>query len=425
MKYYRLFVLAVLCVWAGMATAGNSNKVVGGDISMLTKYFEAGSIYYDANGNRLATAQQLLAYFKDNGLNAMRVRLFVDPSQASAADVASGVCQDLDYVKALGKQIKDAGLRFLLDFHYSDTWTDPGQHSTPASWNSNDPATLADMLYTYTKDVLEALVAYGATPDDIQLGNEVTVGMLWPTGKCYANGNGVTTGSITGSMDNFALYLAKGAKACREVCPNAKLIIHTELSSNGWGAKTLYTTLDNYPDVDYDIIGLSYYPYFHGNLNALESVINSLEASHPDKPIQIVEAGYYYKWQTQSASYDYSSTYPISEEGQKTFTDDLISMLNNHTHVNGLYWWWMEANEYGKPNNVTTNWYCASLWNNETGYPTPAFFSLKAFAGNDLGIYGMPVPSMPTDSRYDLMGRKASDGARGIIIVDGKKKVVK
>ena len=138
-----------------------------------------------------------------------------------------------------------------------------------------------------------------------------------------------------------------------------------------------------------------------------------------------MEAGYYYKWQTQSASYDYSSTYPISEEGQKAFTDDLISMLNNHANVNGLYWWWMEANEYGKPNNVTTNWYCASLWNNETGYPTPAFFSLKAFADNDLGIYGMPVPSMPTDSRYDLMGRKASDGARGIIIVDGKKKVVK
>ena len=391
MKHLRIFMLVVLCALAGLSSATNYKKVVGGDISMLTKYFDAGSIYYDANGNRLSTAPQLLAYFKDNGLNSMRVRIFVDPTQASSDDISSGVCQDLDYVKVLGKQIKDAGLNFLLDFHYSDTWTDPGQHSTPASWNSTDPSVLANYLYNYTKDVLEDLVAYGATPDDIQIGNEVTVGMLWPTGKCYADGTSITTGSVTGKMANFALYLAKGAKACREVCPNAKLIIHTELSSNGWGAKTLYKTLKNYPDVDYDIIGLSYYPYYHGNLAALESVINSLEVSNPDKPIQIVEAGYYYKWQTQSASFDYSSTYPISETGQKAFTDDLITMLNGHDNVNGLYWWWLEANEYGKQGNVTTNWYCASLWNNETGYPTPAFFSLRNFIDEENNVQPDPL----------------------------------
>ena len=414
--------LSVFILLTTTTSATDYNKVVGGDISMLTKYFDAGRIYYDADGNRLSTADDLLAYFKSNGLNSMRVRLFVDPVNASATQQREGVCQDLDYVKVLGKQIKDAGLNFLLDFHYSDTWTDPGQHSTPAAWNSNDPATLADFLYSYTKDVLTALIAYGATPDDIQIGNEVTVGMLWPTGKCYANGEGVTTGSITGSMDNFALYLAKGAQACREVCPNARLIIHTELSSNGWGAKTLYDTLDNYPDVDYDIIGLSYYPYYHGKMSALESVINTLETKHPDKPIQIVETGFYYKW-GEGSKVDYE----ISPEGQKAFTDDLIAMLNAHDNVNGLYWWWMEANEYGQQQgqpNITTNWYCASLWDNYSGYPTPAFFSLKDFL-NGAGIATSTVGPDAGSRTYTVGGALTSPSTKGIIIRNGKKQVVK
>ena len=414
--------LSVFILLTTTTSATDYNKVVGGDISMLTKYFDAGRIYYDADGNRLSTADDLLAYFKSNGLNSMRVRLFVDPANASATQQREGVCQDLDYVKVLGKQIKDAGLNFLLDFHYSDTWTDPGQHSTPAAWNSNDPATLADFLYSYTKDVLTALIAYGATPDDIQIGNEVTVGMLWPTGKCYANGEGVTTGSITGSMDNFALYLAKGAQACREVCPNARLIIHTELSSNGWGAKTLYDTLDNYPDVDYDIIGLRYYPYYHGKMSALESVINTLETKHPDKPIQIVETGFYYKW-GEGSKVDYE----ISPEGQKAFTDDLIAMLNAHDNVNGLYWWWMEANEYGQQQgqpNITTNWYCASLWDNYSGYPTPAFFSLKDFL-NGAGIATSTVGPDAGSRTYTVGGALTSPSTKGIIIRNGKKQVVK
>lgn len=386
MKAITCFFAALLGLVASTASATNYKKVVGGDISMLTKYVQAGSTYYDDSGNQLTDAPAILSYMKGLGLNSMRVRLFVDPSKASSDDIGSGVCQDLDYVKTLGKQIKDAGLNFLLDLHYSDTWTDPGQHSTPSAWKSNDPTTLANYLYNYTKEVLNTLVAGGATPDDIQIGNEVTVGMLWPTGKCYANGQSVTTGNVTGTMDNFALYLAKGAKACREVCPNAKLIIHTELSSSGWGAKTLYTTLAGYADVDYDVIGLSYYPYYHGDLSVLEDVISSLESSCPTKEIQIVEAGYYYRYQTSSASYDLSSTYPISLDGQKKFTAALVDMLNNHSKVTGLYWWWLEANEYGKSTNVTTNWYYAGLWNNDTGYPCPALLTLPTFIDDEDNI---------------------------------------
>ena len=113
----------ILSIFLAAAITAAGQKYVGGDISMLTKYEEAGVVYKDKDGN----AVQPLSFFKEQGLNAMRVRLFVDPS----LDNDKAVCQDLDYVKALGKRIKDQGMAFMLDFHYSDTWADPGKQWTP------------------------------------------------------------------------------------------------------------------------------------------------------------------------------------------------------------------------------------------------------------------------------------------------------
>ena len=384
MRLKTIICFALFLLVAGATKATNYKKVVGGDISMLNKYMDAGKTFYDGNGDVIASTPAFLEYLKAQGLNSMRVRLFVNPSNAPSDHKGEGVCQDLDYVKMLGKQIKDAGLNFLLDFHYSDTWTDPEKHSTPAAWNSNDPTTLANYLYNYTVDALTALKNAGAEPDDIQIGNEVTVGELWPTGKCYANGESVTTGSVTGTMANFALYLKRSAEACRAVCPKAKIVIHTELSNSGWGAKTLYKTLKNY-DVDYDIIGLSYYPYYHGGLSVLQDVLNSLTSSNPDKKVQIVEAGFYYRYGTTVSGYQNSLA------GQKQFTDDLITLLNNYSNVNGLYWWWLEANEYGTNTNVTTQWYYAGLWNNDTGRPCTAFFSLKNFITDSENVLADPL----------------------------------
>ena len=418
MRQIHIFLLSFLCIVSSKVTATDYQKVVGGDISMLTKYYEAGKTYMDADGNKLADAPAFLAYLKAQGLNSMRVRLFVDPSKASSTHKGEGVCQDLEYVKALGKQIKDAGLYFLLDFHYSDTWTDPGQHSTPSSWNSNDPATLANYLYDYTVETLTALKNAGAEPDDIQIGNEVTVGELWPTGKCYADGKSVTTGNITGTMANFALYLKCSAEACRLVCPDAKIVLHTELSNNGWGAKTLYNTLKSY-GVDYDIIGLSYYPYFHGNLSVLESVLSSLTNDFPTKKIQIVETGFYYRWGQGTVSYD------ISQAGQKAFTDDLITLLNRYSNVNGLYWWWLEANEWGTSANVTTNWYYAGLWSNDNGKPCRALFSLKDFITDPAQVETPFTDQRGGENAYTIGGAKATPYTKGIVIKNGKKHIMK
>ena len=374
------FALAVLLLWG--LSANSAAKYVGGDISLLTKYEERGAIYYNENGARITN---MLSYLKSTGMNAMRVRLFVDPSMADAEDQGEGVCQDLPYVQALGQRIKAAGFNLLLDIHYSDTWTDPGQHSTPSSWTVT--SALADSVYSYTKRVLNAMIDVDATPDFIQVGNEVTYGMLWPTGHCYPSGANYGAGTFA----NFANYLKQGIRACREVCPAAKIVIHTEMGRTS-NVTSFYQSLKSYT-TDFDIIGLSYYPYWHGGLNVLDELLTDLETAYPTKKIQIVETGYPHAYYPSGASYDLQSTWPATEAGQKAFAAALVETLNAHSHVNGLYWWFPEANEYGinYVNHVTTDWYNCGWWDNQNGQVMDALFETTNFlAGSEeepLDIY--------------------------------------
>lgn len=379
------YFFVIVCLLLVSGFAGNAaTKYVGGDISLLTKYEEHGAIYYNENGARITN---VLDYLKSTGMNAMRVRLFVDPSKAGAEDQGEGVCQDLPYVLALGQRIKAAGFSLLLDIHYSDTWTDPGQHSTPASWTVT--SALADSVYSYTKHVLSAMIAAGAKPDFVQVGNEVTYGMMWPTGHCYPSGANYGSGTFS----TFANYLKQGIKACREVCPDSKIVVHTEMSRAS-NVTAFYETLKGYT-TDYDVIGLSYYPYWHGDLSILDNLLTTLEASYPSKKIQIVETGYPHAYYPTGASYDLQSTWPATEAGQKAFAQQLVSVLNGHDNVNGLYWWFPEANEYGinYTNSVTTDWYNCGWWDNANGQVMDALFEMSAFldAGGD-------DPVEPTDS---------------------------
>ena len=404
------------------AIEGNAQKCVGGDISMLPKYETQGAQFLGKDGKRITGS--MLSYFKQQGWNAMRVRLFVDPSKAPSDHKGQGVCQDLAFVKKLGKQIKDAGMAFMLDFHYSDTWTDPGKHATPSGWSSSDPETLATMLYDYTKDCLHELIAAGATPDFIQPGNEITYGMLWPTGHCYPDGDNYGSGTFA----NFAKYLKAGIKAIREVCPQAKIVIQTELSKSQ-NVINFYNTLKKYTD-DYDIIGLSYYPHYHGTLSTLNNVLSTLESSYPDKIIQIVETGYFHAWYPNDAKYIISTfpNWPATDTGQLQFTKDLIETLNKHQNVDGLYWWFPEANEFGldwKTNRVTDEWYNASLFDNETGKAMQALYELKNFLSEDASVHGISSNGETNGNIYDLSGRRISSIQKPGVYIKNKRKILK
>ena len=415
----RTLLFSILVV---AAMNGNAQKYVGGDISLLPKYEAHGAQFLDKDGKRISGS--MLSYFKQQGWNAMRVRLFVDPSKAPSDHKGQGVCQDLAFVKELGKQIKDAGLKFMLDFHYSDTWTDPGKHATPSGWSSSDPETLATTLYDYTKECLNELIAAGATPDFIQPGNEITYGMLWPTGHCYPDGGNYGSGTFA----NFAKYLKAGIKAIREVCPQAKIVIQTELSKSQ-NVINFYNTLKKHTD-DYDIIGLSYYPHYHGTLSTLNSVLNTLESSYPDKKIQIVETGYFHAWYPNDATYKISTfpNWPATDAGQLQFTKDLIDTLNKHQSVDGLYWWFPEANEFGldwNTNRVTDGWYNASLFDNQTGKAMQALYELKNFLGDDAGVNGISADSSENGNIYDLSGRRTSKMQKPGIFIKNKRKILK
>ena len=348
-------------------------RFVGGDVSMLAKYEAQGAQYKDIDGKPVS---DVLAFLKEQGWNTMRVRLFVDPSK----DSDKAVIQDLDYVIALGKRIKAAGLLFMLDFHYSDTWADPAKQWTPNSWKDFADEQLQTKLYDYTRDCLRQLNAAGASPDFIQTGNEISYGMLWGTQAAVGNSqvNRCYTNSPQANWNRFFALLRQATKACREECPRAQIIIHSERAARP-SVLTDYFDRLKAASIDYDIIGLSYYSYFHGKMNILDTALQQLTAKNYGKPIQIVEMGYPSQWAVPGSTVDYSATYPLSADGQKQYVDDLIMLLKKYPQVNGLSWWYAEANAYGCSGDLKNDWYNASLFDNNTGRALKALYEMQHF----------------------------------------------
>ena len=428
MKRTLLIALLGICSLGAFA-----QKYVGGDISLLPKYEEAKAQYYDKDGKAITAP---LTFFKEQGMNAMRLRLFVDPSKNTGEDKDENVCQDLAYIKPLAKRIKDAGFKLMLDFHYSDTWADPAKQWTPDAWKNLTDAELQQKIYDYTKDVLQQLKTEGAEPDMIQTGNEISYGMLWGTRAAVGDKNNSTNrcwpSSPTANWTRFTNLLKQATKACREVCPEAKIILHTERTSvSQQNDNANYAALSNFyskmkeAGIDYDIIGLSYYPYFHGAISELEGAINLLEKDYADKSIMVVEFGYPYAWEIPGTTYKYEAKYPYSDAGQKALTADVIEMLNKHKNVNGLFWWWMEYNAKG---TSLSGWYNAPLFDSNTGKATSALYELKNFVGESTGINH--VTSNNTEEYittwYTLDGKKIDKPKhKGIYICNRKKVMVK
>ena len=418
MKQFKLFLTAALL---SCLTSVQAQKYVGGDISLLPTYEEHGANYMDKDGKKIS---DMLAFLKEQGLNAMRVRLFVDPSLASEEAKGQGVRQDLEYVKKLGKRIKDAGLQFMLDFHYSDTWADPGQQATPESFKML-PALAEELTHDYTKQCLKELNEAGATPDFIQTGNEISFGMLWDS-RCKVEANSDWNGYTDTNWDHFTTVLKNAIQACREMCPEAKIILHTEQCANNPTLDVAFFKRIKDNKVDYDIIGTSYYPYYKGLISNLDKGLTQLETNFPDKQIMVVETGcgYHYKMGDQDTGY------PLTYDGQKDYTADLITMLKKHPNVNGLFWWFLEANEYGldwATKRVTDKWYDASLFDNETGKALPALYELKNFDDGSTGIRQITTENKLNSSWYSLDGRQLPDkpSAKGIYIKDGQKMIIK
>ena len=342
---------------------------LGGDISMLPALQKHGVQYCDSTG----TVVDPYDLFASEAWNMMRVRLFVDPANASTEHHDEGVCQDLPYVTDLCRTIHNRGFEIMLDFHYSDTWADPGKQFTPARWqHCQNVDELADSVYAYTRYCLTTLKNTGIEPEMIQVGNEITNGMLWPTAHVDPTGDE--------NWDNLIALLKAGVRACREVVPSARLIIHTEKAGSWPVTKAYYDKLDA-ASVDYDVIGLSYYPMWHGTIANLGATLDSIGARYPKREVMIVEAAYYYQHDGKSwgGDEDFSQCPPGTIAGQQQFTRELVDELLKHFNVKGLFWWYPEENRYGDERHP--RWGLnRGLFDCETGRCLPALHEMRRFA---------------------------------------------
>ena len=406
--------LLTIILGAIASVCSAQQRFVGGDVSVLQKYEDYNVAYYDQDGKKI---DNVLKYMKSEtvGWNAQRVRLFVDPS----GNKDPQVCQDLDYVTRLANRIKTEGFALMIDFHYSDTWADPAQQTKPKAWSSLTTAQLTDKVYEYTKNCLEHLKANGAQPDFIQVGNEITCGMLWPDGRVNSTGYS--------NWDAFAAFLKAGIKACREVCPGAKTIIHLEHLQDAAYTVSNYKKLQDL-GVDFDVMGLSYYPFWHKDLTTLSTTLRQLAANFPNKKVQIVETAYYYQWQPNVGNgiyYDYKNIWPISPAGQASYAKALVTELKKHDNVNALYWWFPEENGNGPNSAVLKDWVNRGLWDDNTHRALPALYELKAFADDPAGI-GNVIQTDSNQYWYNLQGMRLNGYPQngGLYITEGKKVII-
>ena len=388
---------------------------LGGDISMLPQYESANTPYYNSSGKKI---DDVLSYMKTTcKMNSMRVRLFVTPN---ASEAQNGVVQDLEYVKNLGKRIKEEGMDFMLDFHYSDTWADPDKQGIPSAWSNTTNAALTESIYTYTKECLEYLKENGATPDFVQIGNEISYGMLWRNNndRCYSS-------ATTSTWKRFTDFLSSAAKAVREVTPDAKIVLHIERSGDANASVNFFNRMKT-NGVDYDVIGLSYYPFWHGSLATLSNTLNRLGTAFPNKPVQIVETAYYYQYfPTTSDHTDTTGTWPATAAGQSAFIEDLCTELAKHENVTGLYYWFPEENGNGGNKTVLKGWLNRGLWNNSTHKINTGLLKLQNFLTKKEAV-GIGRLTAKDNARevaiYNTKGQQVSSmTAAGIYIMDGKK----
>ncbi|HPS24936.1 MAG TPA: glycosyl hydrolase 53 family protein, partial [Bacteroidales bacterium] len=201
-----------------------------------------------------------------------------------------------------------------------------------------DQEKLANRVYSYTRETLRTLMKNNAVPDMIQIGNEVTFGMLWDTARVDVWESQWNT---TSQWNYFCRLLSLASKACREVCPDAWVMIHSDRGGDEVSAVRFFNQMQVY-NVDYDIIGISYYPFWHGPLRQLKDCMDGLRMNFPEKKVNIVEVAFpYHEWGIdQNASYE--PEYPATPEGQKQFFIDFIKTIKQCSNVNGFMYWFPE-----------------------------------------------------------------------------------
>jgi arabinogalactan endo-1,4-beta-galactosidase len=302
---------------AKIAAATNTSFSIlrGADIGFLTEMEKNSNTFFNTTDQ-----QDLFTILKERNINAIRLRVWVNPA---APNYYNGIKD----VVAKAVRAKNAGMQVLIDFHYSDSWADPKQQNKPAAWSGYSLSTLATAVATHTTACLDSLQAYGVTPTMVQVGNETDYGMLWPTGK------------LPDSMANYATLYKAGYNAVKAFNSNIKVVVHFSRGYDNTNCKyVLNGLLAN--GANFDVIAMSVYPtvnYSTVMSNSYANMLN-LESTY-GKPILVAECGYY-----QS---DPKTTRTMIE----TLLNYVDSIPNNHGL--GVYYWEPEAYNHPAVNKST------------------------------------------------------------------------
>ncbi|WP_210520090.1 glycoside hydrolase family 53 protein [Hymenobacter terricola] len=269
-----LFPGIALCLSLACTSAATAQPFAkGADVGWLQQMEATGYVFYNDQG----VAQDCFQLLKAKGINSIRLRVFVNPSN----DKASGHCSPAE-VTAMAKRATALGFRVMIDFHYSDTWADPGKQAKPAAWASHPFPQLLTDVYDHTFGTMTALKAAGVTPEWVQVGNEIPGGMLWPEGS-------------TKNFAQLTQLINRGYEAVKAVSPTSKVIVHLDRGNNGELYRWFFGNLTRNGG-KFDVIGMSYYPYwlkqdYKQSIDSLQANLNNMVARYPGKEVMVSEVG--------------------------------------------------------------------------------------------------------------------------------------
>jgi arabinogalactan endo-1,4-beta-galactosidase len=307
-------------------------SILGADISSLHKSEDKGGVYKYSDGTK-ADALQIL---KDNGLNYARLRVWVDPADGY---------HDKDEILAMALRFKELGIKLLVDFHYSDDWADPGKQYKPSAWEDLDFEELKQALYDHTFDVCNSLVEQGTPPDMIQVGNEINSGILWPDGHTWNPPN----------WDGLAELLTTGYNAVKDCSPETLVMLHIAEGGDNEMAHWVFDNLTRW-DVPFDVIGVSYYPFWHGTLAELQNNLNDISVRY-DKDVVVAEFAYAFSVLEDDGLANIANRnmategYMFTPVGQRNMLRDVMAVIRGVPNGRGLGVFYWDATWTAVPGN--------------------------------------------------------------------------
>lgn len=296
----------------------------GMDISFLPQCMDEGMRIKDADG----TVTEPFDLLEKHGVNTIRLRLWHTPGNVPET---KGYC-DLAHTMEMAKQAKLHGMRFMLDFHYSDYWADPAQQRKPKAWEKLDFSGLEQAVYEYTLNTLLALKREGLLPDVVQIGNEIRSGLLFPDGELpdYAHMVRLVNAGIRG---------ARAAAPAEEM----QVMIHLDQGGRYFYLKEWFTKAFENGLLNFDLIGLSYYPFWHGTFHDLKVTMERLTADY-HKPVMIVETAH--AWRKSKGGFideaqEKIAGFPATPKGQRTvleLIENIVAAVPDHMGQGIFYW---------------------------------------------------------------------------------------